>query len=311
LGQQGTTSNPEELWKAYPLEQRPTTQAPAPAPAAHRPATTASTADDSSGGTLWWVVAAVAAGSALALGAMAMRRRRGRAADREPPESGATTPPWAATPSPSRAPAREPAPAPLAPAKREETAAPPEPEPEPSPEPEPPAPAPEPEPVASPPEPVASPPEPPAPAPEPVASPPEPAPPEPVASPPPARAPRKADPVCQVRWNRSGGFFVAVTAESDGAEREVARSPSVDRNGSSPPEQEPELEVALKVLSKQLRDIGWRPLRAKGFDYDERRWYARRFRWPTEAEAEPGASGQGPPTRVGEQVGMQANKGDA
>jgi hypothetical protein len=243
FGQQGTTSNPEELWKAYPLEQRPTTQAPAPA--ARRPATTASTADDGSGGSLWWLAAAVAAAGTVALGAFAVRRRRAGAADvaLRPPSEATMAPAAAAAPTPPAAP-REPEP----------------------------------------------PPEPPA---------------------PPAPAPRKADPVCQVRWNRSGGFFFAVTTGPDGAEHEIARSPSVDRNGSAPPEQEPELEVALKVLSKQLRDLGWRPLRARGFDYDERRWYARRFRWPTEAEAEPGAPGQGPPGRVGEQVGMQANKGDA
>ena len=256
FGQQGTTSNPEELWKAYPLEQRPTTQAPAQAPAASRPPTTATTADDGSGGSLWWLVAVVAGVGAVALGVVAVRRRGGRGTDAEPAAAAPATPP---APEPVEAlelasPALEPV---LLP--------------------EPPAPPPEPEPPA----------------------------------PPPARTPRKADPVCQVRWNRSGGFFVAVTGDPDGAEREIARSPSVDRNGSAPPEQEPELEVALKVLSKQLRDLGWRPLRARGFDFDERRWYARRFRWPTETDAETDGSAQDPPARVGEQVGMQANKGDA
>jgi hypothetical protein len=278
FGQQGTTSNPEELWKAYPLEQRPTTQAPVPA--APRPATTASTADDGSGGSLWWLVAALAAGGAVALGAVALRRRRGRAAEVELPAGGPATPTApAAAPVPATPPAPAAAPVPATP----------------------PAPAAAPVPATTPAQAAARVP----PRPEPPAPPPEPP------APPPARPQRQADPVCQVRWNRAGGFFFAVTAGPDGAEREIARSPSVDRNGSAPPEQEPELEVALKVLSKQLRDLGWRPLRARGFDYDERRWYARRFRWPTDADAEPGASGQSPPAGVGEQVGMQANKGDA
>jgi len=277
FGQQGTTSNPEELWKAYPLEQRPTTQAPAQAPAASRPPTTATTADDGSGGSLWWLVAVVAGVGAVALGVVAVRRRGGRGTDAEPAAD---------------RPAAPPAPEPVK--LREFISPPPEPEPPPPPEPV------EALELASPAlEPVLL--------PEPPAPPPEPEPP----APPPARTPRKADPVCQVRWNRSGGFFVAVTGDPDGAEREIARSPSVDRNGSAPPEQEPELEVALKVLSKQLRDLGWRPLRARGFDFDERRWYARRFRWPTETDAETDGSAQDPPARVGEQVGMQANKGDA
>ena len=103
---------------------------------------------------------------------------------------------------------------------------------------------------------------------------------------PPARRPANPDaPVCQIRWSRQGGFFFAVTVGPDGSERGIARSPRFDWDGPSPPEPAQEPEAALKVLSKELRDKGWRPLRAKGFDFDQRRWYARRFKWPTEGSA--------------------------
>jgi hypothetical protein len=221
LGQQGTTSYPQELWKAYPLEQRPATQAPPPAD--EQPVVT--TADDGSGGPLWWwVVVATAAGGILVVALVSLaRRRRTRAAGVD------------------LQPARWPAPAPTPPAR-----------------------------------------------------------------PRPARAPRAPTRSCQVRWSRSGGCFVAVAIELDGTERGIARSPSVDWSGPEPPDHEPEFEAALKVLSKQLRDLGWRPLRARGFDFDERRWYARRFRWPTEAEAEQPADVTTPRRRVG----MHANEGD-
>jgi hypothetical protein len=124
---------------------------------------------------------------------------------------------------------------------------------------------------------------------------------------PPRRTRRPSGPVCQVRWSRTGGFFFAVTTDQDGTERGIARSPHVDWTGSSPPEQEPEFEAALKVLSKQVRDLGWRPLRARGVDFDERRWYARRFRWPTEAEAQRPTSGDAPGR---EQVGMHTKRRD-
>ena len=219
LGQQGTTSYPQELWKAYPLEQRPATQAPPPAE--QRPVAV-STDEGSSASPLWWLVAAVAGGS-LALVVVASRNvRRSR-------------------PQPS---------------------------------------------VAVP------------------ASWPPPAPPEPTAKP-----ARSAGPVCQVRWSPTGGCFVAFTTDPNGTERRVARSPQVGASRSEPPEQEPEFEAALKVLSKQLRDLGWRPLRARGLDFDERRWYARRFRWPTEAEQRGGA--KTPPELAGEHVGMRAKRGDA
>jgi hypothetical protein len=79
---------------------------------------------------------------------------------------------------------------------------------------------------------------------------------------------------------RGGSLFSAVTVEADGVERAVAISPRFDWQGSSPPDQSREAQAALRRLSKQLRDDGWRPMRAKGTDFDEQRWYARRFRQP-------------------------------
>jgi hypothetical protein len=221
LGQQGTTSNPEELWNAYPLEQRPETQAPPPA-AQQRPSVV-TTEEDDSGASLWWFVVA-AAGAALVLVAVASERRR-RARPRRAESELLLPASWPAPP-PTR----------------------------------------------------------------------------------PRQTRRPSGPVCQVRWSRTGSFFFAVTTDPDGTEREIARSPRVDWNGSAPPDQEPEFEAAVKVLSKQVRDLGWRPLRARGVDFDERRWYARRFRWPTEAEGQRPTGGDAPGR---EQVGTHAKKGDA
>jgi hypothetical protein len=219
VGQQGTTSYPEELWKAYPLEQRPTTQAAPPA-IERRPTVTTNGNDHSGTGVGWLVAAGAGAALTLILATAALRRRK-RAAD---PDLRPRT--WRAPPS---------------------------------------------------------------------------------APPAPKRRPRTDDPVCQVRWNRSGGCFVAVTKDADGAERRLARSPRVDWIGPGPPEEQPEAQAALRVLSKQLRDLGWRPLRARGIDFDERRWYARRFRWPTEPEGQESAGSSAPR----EQVGVQAKKGEA
>jgi hypothetical protein len=76
-----------------------------------------------------------------------------------------------------------------------------------------------------------------------------------------------------------------VTTDARGGERRLAESRAFTP-GDAPPESSREAQAALRQLAKVLRDRGWRPLRAKGFDFDERRWYARRFRWPTEAEQE-------------------------
>ena len=47
--------------------------------------------------------------------------------------------------------------------------------------------------------------------------------------------------------------------DADGAAHKVARSPYVEPQGSSPPEQTPELQAALRKLAKELRDDGWKP----------------------------------------------------
>ena len=93
-------------------------------------------------------------------------------------------------------------------------------------------------------------------------------------------------PVCQIRWSARGrrSCFEAFVVDEDGVQNRVARSPRVERPGSSPPEQTPEAKAALRRLAKELRDDGWKPLRAKGKDYGEQQWYARRFRRPVELD---------------------------
>jgi hypothetical protein len=107
----------------------------------------------------------------------------------------------------------------------------------------------------------------------------------------PRARPSSDTPLCHVRWSRRGARFFAVTTDPDGTERRIARSPQFHWRGPSPPEQSPEAQAALRQLAKELRDKGWRPLRAKGIDFDERRWYARRFRWPTDVEDTQGKNG--------------------
>jgi hypothetical protein len=97
--------------------------------------------------------------------------------------------------------------------------------------------------------------------------------------------PSRNGPVCQVRWSRRAARFYAVTTDANGVEKRLARSPQFEWNELAPPaEDSREAQAALRQLAKELRERGWRPLRAKGFEFDERQWYARRFRWPTEAE---------------------------
>jgi hypothetical protein len=213
VGQQRTTSNPEELWRAYPLEQTPTTGTSAQSrpPASERRTDSTSTVGEESGsGTSRIVVlaAAVAAGAVAVLLVGAARRRRHIAS---PANAGAEPAGEAPGPPHDLLPRAD----------------------------------------------------------------------QPVST----RASRDG-PACQIRWNRRGRFFFAVMTDTGGTERAIARSPRFDWDGPAPPDQEAEVEAALKVLAKELRDKGWRPLRARGFDFDERRWYARRFRWPTEAEVD-------------------------
>jgi hypothetical protein len=95
------------------------------------------------------------------------------------------------------------------------------------------------------------------------------------------RAPARG-PICQIRWlpRGRGSCFSAVTTGDDGVERTVATSPHVEWTASTPPEDGPETQAAIRQLSKTLRADGWRPMRAKGTDFNEPQWYARRFRYP-------------------------------
>jgi hypothetical protein len=224
VAQQGTTSDPEELWRAYPLEQSPTTAAPAPARTqATQPPARAT--EQSGSDPPWILLLGVAAGGAVGVLVALVLSRRQRARG-VPAHDGAE-------------------------AERSQ--------------------------------------------PPPESPPPVEAPAEVVHDPSPARDGRSDDtPICHVRWSRRGARFFAVTVGPDGTERRIARSPQFDWRGPSPPEQSPEAQAALRQLAKELREKGWRPLRAKGIDFDERRWYARRFRFPTELEDKPRGSGPGP-----------------
>jgi hypothetical protein len=78
--------------------------------------------------------------------------------------------------------------------------------------------------------------------------------------------------------------FCAVVTDGDGLQHTLATSPQFEWLGSAPPDESPEARAALRELSKTVRESGWRPLRAKGRDFGEPRWYARRFR-PVAAQA--------------------------
>jgi hypothetical protein len=90
--------------------------------------------------------------------------------------------------------------------------------------------------------------------------------------------------VCQVRWSREGGAFYAVTVDADGVEHWLGDVQRLDWPGPGPPEPTREAQAALRLLVRDLRGHGWQALSGKGLDFDERRWYARRFRRPTETE---------------------------
>jgi hypothetical protein len=93
--------------------------------------------------------------------------------------------------------------------------------------------------------------------------------------------PARRGPICQVRWSAPGTCFYAVTTDVNGVEHRLAWSPPIEWRQPGPPDEDSrEARAALRVLAKELRDKGWRPMRAKGDDFDEQRWYARRFRFP-------------------------------
>jgi hypothetical protein len=87
-----------------------------------------------------------------------------------------------------------------------------------------------------------------------------------------------------------------MTTDADGVEHRLASSPPIASPGASPPEQTAEAQRALRQLAKELRDRGWKPLRAKGTDFDEPQWYARRFKRPPSDTRNDGAEGTAAPT---------------
>jgi hypothetical protein len=245
LGDRGA-QNPEELWRAYPLEQKPETTAPAPGADGRRRASAPAPAQAQSASDAdppWTLIAVVGVASALLAGIAVVRLRRGPVLVDAP-----AAVPVAAPVARQGPPHANPAPAARSPA-----------------------------------------------APPPSARPP--APPPPAVGANGRRAAPRRSPVCQIRWSRRGGWFYAVTIDNDGGEQRLGRSPRFDWPGPAPPEETPDARAALRRLAKDLRERGWRPLRAKGIDFDERRWYCRRFRWPTEAEVEAGHPAAGAPDR--------------
>lgn len=260
LADQKPQPDPGELWRSYPLEQKPSTVAKSrpPGGATQQPAggstkgraPASSGARPNSGPPPALIAALAAAAGLLVLAAVAVRRRR-----RQPVAAAPLFPPRAA-----------PRAAPLAAEPAERVVAPRSPRPVPA---ERPAELPPPTPPSA-------------------QRPLEPRPPTPAPAAPPREASRRAaarkQATCQVRWNRRGRSFYAVSVDSNGIEHMIANTARLEEAGPAPPHETPEARAALRQLAKDLRDRGWRPLRTKGTDFDERRWYARRFRWPTEEE---------------------------
>jgi hypothetical protein len=84
-----------------------------------------------------------------------------------------------------------------------------------------------------------------------------------------------------VRWSAAATCFYAITTDADGVEHRLAWSPPFEWDEDGPPDEDSrEARAAMRVLAKELRDKGWKPMRAKGDDFGESRWYARRFRFP-------------------------------
>jgi hypothetical protein len=238
--------DPSELWRAYSLEQKPTTVAESPGatPAGQRSArkSPSSSASEGSDRPPSAVLAAIGAAAALlAMAVIALRRKRrrpaapahSRAAPRAAPLAAHTGRVATAAAQPAAEPAL-PSPAPAARPRNGQRAA----------------------------------------------------------------ATRKAM-TCQIRWNRRGRSFYGVSVDADGIEHMLASSARLEEAGPAPPDETPEARAALRKLAKDLRGRGWRRLRARGVDFGERQWYARRFRWPTEAETQRGVANGDAPHREG------------
>lgn len=244
---------PEPLWKAYPLDEGgdaqatpdTTTQPSAPAPTRTSQPTALQAPDKAGGGPPWLLIVLAGLGGALfmmAVLALGARRDRRRAVER-------TAPTMVVAPASANGHANGAAP----------VAEPPAPEP----------PAVEPEPAFA----IAE-----------AAAVPirrfdreaEPAP-----TPQQRAAAARRGPICQVRWDAAASRFLAVVRDEDGVEHELARSLRFEWRDSGPPASDHRpAQSALRLLAKDLRERGWRPMRVKGTDLDAPRWYARRFRFP-------------------------------
>jgi Meckel syndrome type 1 protein len=262
LADRGPQPNADELWRSYPLEQEPATTAAAPAADGQSRASAPVADGGSDTGPPWAVLAAIGVASAALVGVVAARRRRrpaaasGYATGAAPPVRPDAVPPVGGNSAESAA-VRPAAAAAAAPVAARVARGQ-------------------------------------APYPARAQRPPAAAPPAAGAYDRPTAA-RKA-PVCQIRWSRRGRRFYAATVDAEGTERRLGRSGVVDSAGPGPPEETPEARAALLRLAKELRERGWRPLRARGIDFDERQWYARRFRWPTDVEVAAGRPGGGAPS---------------
>lgn len=120
---------------------------------------------------------------------------------------------------------------------------------------------------------------------------------EPAPTPQQRAAAARRGPICQVTWDAERSRFRAVATDEGGIEHELARSLRFDWHGPQPPPSDHRpAQSALRVLAKDLREKGWRPMRNKGTDLDAPRWYARRFRFPVvDGEDEQTAWGAGAP----------------
>jgi MYXO-CTERM domain-containing protein len=245
-----TQPDPSELWRAYPLEQKPSTVAESPGatPAGQRIArkSPSSSAGEGSDRPPSVVIAAIGAAAALlAMAVIALRRKRrrraapahSRAAPRAAPLAGPAAAHSGRVATAAAQPDVEPALPSAVPAARARNGQ--------------------------------------------------------------RAAAARESMACQIHWSRRGRSFYAVSVDADGIEHMLARSARLEEAGPAPPDETPDARAALRKLAKDLRERGWRPLRARGVDFGERQWYARRFRWPTEAETQRGVAEGDAPDREG------------
>lgn len=104
-------------------------------------------------------------------------------------------------------------------------------------------------------------------------------------SPPPARRGRTAETVelCAIEWWRGyvRSDFCAIVIDTDGRQREIARSPRFSWwRSNPPPAHHAEARAAHDALVAELVERGW-----KSTGSDSHPWYAFRFRRPTALRA--------------------------